>query len=139
MHEQNVKILKDSFPSVYADNFYFECGDGWMELLLDIGSFIAKRSSDCKAEQVKEKFGSLRFYVSFEYNEIGVSDTPLEVINEIYDYISLVEEKSKNLCEDCGITLDKSNRQVQNNKKYVWIRNICQTCASTETKYWSQK
>lgn len=139
MHEQNIKILKDSFPTVYADNFYFECGDGWMELLLDIGSFIAKRSSDCKAEQVKEKFGSLRFYVSFEYNEIGISDTPLEVINEIYDYISLVEEKSKKLCEDCGIDLDDNNRFKQKNNKYTWIRNICQKCGAEEKKSWSQK
>lgn len=139
MQVQNIKILNASFPTFYHDSLYFECGDGWMELLLDVGSFITKKSKDCKAEQVKEKFGSIRIYVSFEYNEIGISETPSEVINDIYDYIQLVENKSKSMCEDCGIDLDDNNRFKQKKNKYIWIRNICQSCGVEEKKSWCQK
>lgn len=137
MKEENVKVLNDSFPTVYPKNTWIECGDGWLELLIDIGTFISSRSRDCKAVQVKEKFGVLRFYVEFSYNEIGVCSTSEEAVNQIYNYITEKENTSENICEDCGANLNDNNRQPQEKLGY-WIRNICQNCAASQKKNWQK-
>ncbi len=40
----------------------FECGDGWFTLIDVISELLTKHNSEICAIQVKEKFGSLRFY-----------------------------------------------------------------------------
>lgn len=47
--------------------FGFDCGDGWFGLLDALGETLRARQdaidTECEAVQVKEKFGTLRFYV----------------------------------------------------------------------------
>lgn len=63
-----------------------QVGPGWAGLVKKIydklpdGAFI---------EQIKEKFGGLRFYVS---------NVPMEM----FDFIGDVEEESYTICEECG-------------------------------------
>ena len=33
MSPEKEKLLKDKFPKIFADNFYFECDDGWADLI----------------------------------------------------------------------------------------------------------
>ena len=56
--------------------FGVECGDGWKGLLKPIFDYIEKYNSEhtknpIVIEQVKEKFGQLRFYVNFETEELS--------------------------------------------------------------------
>jgi hypothetical protein len=69
------------------------------------------------AKQIKEKFGTLRFYYS------GGDDA-------IHSYIEMAELLSGFICEDCGMS-DLSLGQTTN-----WIRTLCPKCAK---KYMSQK
>src|SRR5277367_3617088 len=72
--------------------FRFECNDGWFELLKELILQIKKyceKNGHCevKVAQVKEKFGSLRFYVDYAGDEID-------------DMIHEAEKKSSKTCEN---------------------------------------
>ena len=65
-------------------------------------------------DQVKEKFGSLRFYYS------GGDDT-------IHGMVWLAEHMSYDICEICGSTKNLG-------KTIGWIKIICEECASKPNK-----
>jgi len=123
MNDNNSNLLKASFPTVFPENFYFECGDGWIDLFSEIARFISNKTSECYASQVKEKFGTLRFYIDCK-NGIREEDYV-----EIASFISAIERQSAHICERCGIKLDDSNR---NKIKSYWIQNICVQCKQKE-------
>lgn len=64
-------------------------GDGWFNLLLEASEALEALDQDIVALQVKEKYGTLRFYTS------GYSD-------EAEDIIARAEARSAVECEDCG-------------------------------------
>lgn len=84
----------------FEKSFYFECNNGW-NLLIDelcskINLLIEKKYPELKNEefpfivlQIKEKYGTLRFYTG-SANE------------EIFDLIDEYEKKSAFICELCG-------------------------------------
>jgi len=39
-----------------------QCGDGWFELIHSVSTLLSQHDTKIQAEQVKEKFGGLRFY-----------------------------------------------------------------------------
>lgn len=127
MIEQNENILKRAFPTIYRKDFYFECGDGWFELLSRAASYIARESAHCYVAEAKEKFGKLRIYVDFEIDKDGYVLAEEEARVKIYDILRSIEDDSKNICEYCGISLEPSNRESQKNMGY-WIKNICKDC-----------
>jgi hypothetical protein len=113
MNDENTKRIIDACPSIYDSiekeqnkmgsqpfhpiAFGFECGDGWADLLVELSKKIQahlKTISPVVAEeivalQVKEKFGTLRFYVSAYDETIG-------------SFIEEAETKSADICEQCG-------------------------------------
>jgi len=94
MNEKYRKKFLDNYPRIYDKNFYFECDEGWGDLLLDLSNKIQKHcdESGCKqvkALQVKEKFATLRFYIS------GGDDYISKLIDE-------AEAKSADICEVTG-------------------------------------
>lgn len=98
MMEDNKLIgLKGKYPKIFPEHFYFECSDGWYDLLDDLCYKLQSYVDDFDnveqivAAQVKEKFGSLRFYI-----EAGGGD------DYIYSLINDAEKKSSLICEDCG-------------------------------------
>ena len=121
MQENKENILKVVYPMIFSEKFYFECGNGWFDLISEICEFVSKRTDKLRAAQVKEKFGSLRFYydIDGEINE--------DTLREINAFISSVETKSHNTCEDCGTALTRETKYPQSKLGY-WIRNVCNTC-----------
>jgi len=86
--------LLNSFPKIYPSDFYFDCDEGWFDLLFNLSSQIQKYCDEGKCQQVvalqvKEKFATLRFYHSGgdEY---------------IYKLIDEAEAKSADTCEVTG-------------------------------------
>lgn len=76
--------------------FGFECGEGWADLLDPILKYIDthnKNQTDpdemIYISQIKEKFGTLRFYTSFGNDEL-------------YEIIRKAEKLSAETCESCG-------------------------------------
>lgn len=68
-------------------------GTGWFGLVEQLDSDIAKLAPDYTIDQIKEKFGSLRFY-------IGSIDE--NVFEEVYELIRAAEKKSSEMCDVCG-------------------------------------
>lgn len=107
----------------------FECGDGWYWLINQLCEAIQGRIDanphlkihQPVAEQVKEKFGGLRFYVD------GADE-------ETYGMIELAEHLSYNICEQCGSTEDIGYTSG-------WITTLCKKCAGTidSKRGWKQK
>ena len=108
------EYLKKKFPKIYGEPekescftmFGFECNDGWFRILLWLSEYVqryidsendwaakypdqAKPVEQVKALQVKEKFGTLRFYYS------GGDD-------KIQSVVSFVEFMSGKVCERTG-------------------------------------
>lgn len=120
MDQNMTEQMKKTYPTVFEDNFYFECGPGWANLISEIARFISSRTNKCKASQVKEKFGTLRFYIDCGD---GIDE---EKYNEIAQFISAIERRSARICEECGVELDENNRVK--GRKY-WIRSMCEDCS----------
>ncbi len=113
MNEENTKKLFDRFEFFrpgrpitenLMGGFGFECCDGWFDLLWGLCEGIEKelkkippseetksylRDTRFKVQQVKEKFGGLRFFTNWETEEIS-------------DLINKAEVKSEVTCEQCG-------------------------------------
>ena len=90
-----------------------ECGDGWYKLLDDLCYAIQKHCDEpgnfqVEASQVKEKFGTLSFYVS------GADDY-------VFDLIGKAEDESAHICEECG-----SKEGVTQSEG--WIVTLCPVC-----------
>lgn len=99
-------ILRNEFPRLYKHYVAFECGPGWYDLLAELSRKIeglleeyaqVYKQFGCEdaddvgmyAVQVKEKYGTLRFYMSSETDEIS-------------DLIGKAEVLSTQVCESCG-------------------------------------
>ena len=84
----------------------FECDDGWYELIYSLCDKIQAYIDEVKcqqviATQVKEKFGSLRFYTAFDLlNEDDVIDDIH--YDAIQAMINTASEESLKTCEATG-------------------------------------
>lgn len=98
----NLTELVKQYPEIYDSMWFgFECGDGWYELLSNLSQQLTDYCQQSgidvpEAKQVKEKFGTLRFYVDYP---AGCSDEQYNIINEFIDH---AEDASGQICEVCG-------------------------------------
>lgn len=93
MNDENTEYLVKTYPILYARRQYFACGDGWFNILKRLSEEIAKvvkeAGVECHCEDVKEKYGTLRYYFS-PYNE------------RISALVHNSEILSAETCENCG-------------------------------------
>jgi len=99
-------ILRKECPLLYKNGIAFECNVGWYNIIHDLSIKIEKILKDYAenhkvvedeenekvemyAVQVKEKYGTLRFYMNFETKDIT---------NLIED----AEALSSQTCDNCG-------------------------------------
>jgi hypothetical protein len=80
-------------------------GPGWLKLVQPLWLYC--ESNEIEVVQVKEKFGSLRFYTKHS--------TPA-----LANLINAAEEKSEHTCEWCGAEGKCGG--------YGWIKTLCDPC-----------
>lgn len=120
MSPHYVDCLKREFPKLYKNLGYFEIGhDGWFDLLYKLSAKLEKLINQYEregkedefdlgsphADQVKEKFGTLRFYMSHGTKEMQ------ELINE-------AEDASSKICIVCG-----RKGKIRNER---WVSALCE-------------
>lgn len=105
MSPENEKKLNDRFAYLHRSHrsprhglhmFGFECGDGWYDLLYElfekIENYLKTQPPEVvdsfAVQQIKEKYGTLRFYCSGD--------------DVIEGFIREAEDKSEVTCESCG-------------------------------------
>jgi hypothetical protein len=121
---ENTKKLIDIYPELFACQanslepfalFGFECDDGWFEILKECIQKIKDESLEkdlfLTADQVKEKYGTLKIYLN-QY-----TDSLQKIIDE-------AEEKSGKTCENCG----KEGKLRKLNK--FWLSVRCDDCTN---------
>lgn len=119
--ERRDKIVADH-PLLfsYPIGTFFDCADGWLDLIEDLANkleplikkFISENPSESAkdfpcASQVKEKYGTLRFYMLTETDEMS------KLVHE-------AEDKSAKICENCG----KEGRLRGDH----WYYTLCDEC-----------
>jgi len=112
----------DSLISKFSilDILYFECEDGWFDLInsllkdLEEISLTIPKEKRFKIVQVKEKFGRLRCYLSCY---------PEEIKEELSRIIGEAEHRSSTICEICG----KPARLGTIGDSY-WLKTLCVEC-----------
>ena len=74
--------------------FGIECGDGWLGLIVRLcRKLTGLKMRNFRVVQIKEKFGTLRFYFD---------RAPRRKIKEIINFINEAEIESSHTCEVCG-------------------------------------
>ena len=113
---RNINKLIDKYPILLENlSFGIECGNGWFSLLDRLCEDIIKIDGTCVATQIKEKYGTLRFYVDFANDEV-------------YDLIDKAEEESISICEECG--------EIGQMTGTTWLKTLCKKCKK-ELKYYA--
>lgn len=117
------KGMEETGLSTSFQGFYIECNRGWFDLLDKLCTDIEKILNKDKLlkdtfmiNQIKDKFGGLRFYTD-------------SVTDEIDKLIVDAEDKSFTVCEICG----------ENAKKHIirgWITTLCDKCAKKSYTEW---
>lgn len=126
MKQENDEYLCKTFPKMFVDRhapmsetamcWGFECNDGWFNIInhlcQNIQHYLNWKNKDTEVvpqvtvDQVKEKFGTLRFYYS------GGDDT-------IDGMVQMAESISGTTCEMCG--------DVGKSTSDGWIKVLCET------------
>jgi len=122
MNEQLEQYLKDNYPEIIPENFYFECGDGWFLIIDALCSKLRGLADRAKTEpptasQIKEKFGGLRFYIDpLDSLEWG------EYVDAVYAVVNMAETLSFRTCESCG--------RAGFPRDAKWTKCYCRWCAT---------
>lgn len=120
MRQELDEALVRDFPNLYADRhnkkepfcWGFECGDGWEPLIRKLSQEVEaiivampeKERKKFRVKQVKEKFGTLRFYMGVAHDAIHAA-------------IDRAEQESAVTCEACGAPGKSRNNG--------WISVLC--------------
>jgi len=124
MREELDKQLCDKYPEIFKDRhgdmretamcWGFECGDGWYNIIDGVCALVENHNSNQKlnnlptvefvATQVKEKYGTLRFYY---YG----GDDYIDGVVAMAEYLSGVT------CETCGAPGKTRDGD--------WVRTLC--------------
>ena len=114
---------------------WISCDKGWYKLLVDTNRKMNMMWPNYEIHQVKEKFGSLRFYwgissedKDWEALDENISKTIYEIMGDI---ANSAESRSSRICEDCG---KFGTTTVLN----YWYRTLCPAC-SVEQGYTEEK
>lgn len=157
MNKELENKLADAFPFMRIEEqevggrinnpysaFGCECSDGWYELLYGLCSEITEayqrynQPVDIEIDQVKEKYGTLRFYYHHKKAEenSGSVDYPggvirfIPIVNVLHqetaDIVEKWEGKSETVCENCG-------KPGTLREDLSWIRTLCDDCCKKAT------
>jgi hypothetical protein len=98
----------------------YECGEGWRELVTKLDGMLSFVSPDYEPLQIKEKFGTLRFYAKY----VPAPEAPMVAYEIFYSLIEAAEAKSALVCEVCG-------RWGKTRTDRPWKKTLCSACAVT--------
>lgn len=118
----------DKYPELFPNaepRCGFYCDYGWWPLIDTLCSDILSEIKNTDGQppsviidQIKEKFGSLRFYVDYK-------NTDKNLIDRVQSLITKAEEKSKEICEICGAS---GGQNVYNG----WMKIHCKQCEESK-------
>ena len=117
MKKELQEKLYSKYPSIFVQKdlpmdktcmcWGISCGDGWIKLLDDLCAILVKLDPKVQAVQVKEKFGTLRFYINGSNSDA-------------HTVIDWAEHMSEHICEACG--------NYGKLRDDGWLNTLCDKC-----------
>ena len=112
-NQSDYDSLREKYKEFFKMGFGFECGPGWYKIIEklteDINAIVQREKLECcYATQIKEKYGTLRYYLSTETDEMS-------------DLILEAEDESEQTCEVCG-------NPGEMTKDKWWLKVRCNEC-----------
>lgn len=106
-----------------ASGGWYGCvvGDGWKDLVLETDAMLLRMDSEYKIQQVKEKFGTLRYYYDSDLEYDTVERRIMDAI------IDAAEARSAITCERCG-----KYGELRTQRYYVLT--LCDACNKERDK-----
>jgi hypothetical protein len=131
------KKLCEDFPELYSQRhgdirtaamcWGFDCGDGWEPIIRKLSAQLALLPIQTTAIQVKEKFGTLRFYTS-NWNK---NNLPIEEFGHWCSIADACIEHacwiSGQKCEECG---EYGKVRTKGGSPYGWRKCVCKRHAA---------
>ena len=106
--------MSDRYDDLHYSGFDGWVGRGWVEQILEpLAVDLKALGWSGRVRQIKEKFGTLRFYVDADDTKIRAR-------------IAVAAAASANVCEDCG----QAGARVT---VAGWVRALCRACAVIAT------
>jgi len=94
-------------------NFGFEIGPGWRHVLDSLCSKLhvmqTAYGATCIFDQIKEKYGSARFYYHIEFGSFNIEEEK-EVRGIIEDLVNYYEEYTDYICEELGTNVQPDEK-----------------------------
>ena len=118
MIKEKIDILVGKYPRLFERIKHLECGDGWFSILDHLCAILDDHCEyvgiSLVVEQIKEKFGDLRFYYS------GGDEFCAGAVH-------MAEAMTAHVCEICG-------NPGEINKEGYWLSCRCEKCRTEENK-----
>lgn len=118
--EKDYQVARWTTPRIFSDDIYRRleaggdcgsgCGPGWLPLIEQLNEDLRLIDPDYTIGQIKEKFGTLRFYA---YSNVGTGGT-----ERFHKLIDQAEIESAVTCEMCG-------RPANRDSSTGWIKTLC--------------
>lgn len=130
---KNMQSLLKKYPKIFKDSsksmmetcmcWGIECGPGWYDLIDQLCNGLQWNTDkndypQVVADQVKEKYGTLRFYYHTEFDDEPTDKSHKDGV--IQGMIDFAEVMSGSICETCG-NPGKCNDEG-------WIKCECEDC-----------
>ena len=100
---------------------------GWYKLVCDTDEMLRHIDPDYEIHQVKEKFGTLRYYYGSKFPWDSVEGRIMQAIVRQAEHLSSIT------CEYCGKaqygTIDNIDTTVKLQTSRYYVRTLCSTCA----------
>lgn len=124
--------VKAKYPQIFdGKDIGTETGPGWWPALIECFDGIVLvlekyPGTVCSIQQIKEKFGTLRMYLSIHGESLGEDDDGDEQFAEVFDevrheigeLVCQAEQKTSKACEFCG-EVGESRHDLR------WIKTLC--------------
>jgi hypothetical protein len=127
--EAEWKLIKAKYPLIFKGrDLGTLVGPGWWPILEEAfigitGLLELCPGSSCQAQQIKEKFGGLRFYTQ---SKAGKAPDEEAFYSAIGNYIRTAEIKASHTCEACGAPGECGGKN--------WLKTYCEKHAAQQAK-----
>ena len=109
-YEDTLRALLERIPDGWGR--WIQCGPGWYPILARTEEQLRQIDPDYQVLQIKEKFGTLRFYLAWQYDELGKAA------------VAEAEAEAARTYELCG---SPGRLRTRNS----WLRTVCNDCGQS--------
>jgi len=135
MTKEKEKKLYNNYPELFNNKnslimyVKIDCFDGWYNIIDNLCKSIVEITKvigfELSVLQIKEKFGTLRFYYSIDDGKLKIPLGSRSKYNKlISDLVLAAEKKSETICEICG-----KKGKLYND---FWKKTRCKECIKNE-------